>query len=103
MSMLDGFLGYNQILVDMEDTYKTTFTKPWGTYAYNRMMFKLKNAGATLQREMDHAFKIPIGKTMADYQYDLTIHSRQRQMHLNHLQESFFRCIELFMCINTWH
>ena len=34
MSMLDGFLGYNQVAVHPEDQEKTTFTTPWGTFMY---------------------------------------------------------------------
>jgi hypothetical protein len=30
--MLDGFSGYNQVLVRKEDQNKTTFTTPWGTF-----------------------------------------------------------------------
>jgi hypothetical protein len=44
MSMLDGFSGYNQVLVIEEDRAKTTFITPWETYAYARMPFGLKNA-----------------------------------------------------------
>ena len=33
-SLLDGFSGYNQIQVALEDQDKTTFTFPWGTFAY---------------------------------------------------------------------
>jgi len=47
MSMLDGFSGYNQVLVRKEDQNKTTFTTPWGTFEYLRMPFGLLNAGAT--------------------------------------------------------
>ena len=50
MSMLDGFLGYNQILVHPDDREKTTFTTPWGTFMYAKMPFGLMNAGATFQR-----------------------------------------------------
>ena len=32
-SFLDGFSGYNQIKIALEDQDKTTFTCPWGTYA----------------------------------------------------------------------
>jgi hypothetical protein len=39
MSMLDGFLGYNQVLVEKEYRPKTTFITPRGTYAYIRMSF----------------------------------------------------------------
>jgi hypothetical protein len=33
-SLLDGYSRYNQILIAPEDQDKTTFTCPWGTYAY---------------------------------------------------------------------
>ena len=33
-SFLDGFSGYNQIQIAPEDHDKTTFTFPWGTFAY---------------------------------------------------------------------
>ena len=56
LSMLDGFSGYNHILVHLEDQEKTTFTTPWDTFMYAKMPFGLMNAGATLQREMDIAF-----------------------------------------------
>ena len=44
---LDGYSGYNQILLDPEDQEKTTFTCPFGTFAYRRMPFGLCNAHAT--------------------------------------------------------
>ena len=56
MSMLDDFFGYNQFLVVEEDR-ETTFITPWETYAYAWMPFGLKNAVATFQRDMDHAFE----------------------------------------------
>jgi hypothetical protein len=52
----------------------------------------LKNAGATFQREMDHAFKDFIGKFMEDYQDDLTIYSKLRERHIKHLILVFERC-----------
>jgi hypothetical protein len=46
---LDGYSGYNQIPLDPEDQEKTTFTCPFGTFAYRRMPFGLCNALATFQ------------------------------------------------------
>ncbi|CAL8988576.1 unnamed protein product, partial [Prunus brigantina] len=44
---LDGYSGYNQIAIAPEDQEKTTFTCPFGTFAYRRMPFGLRNAPAT--------------------------------------------------------
>ncbi|CAF4397216.1 unnamed protein product, partial [Adineta steineri] len=54
--MIDGFSGYNQIVVSEADREKTTFTTPWGTFMYEKMPFGLMNAGTTFQRAMDIAF-----------------------------------------------
>ncbi|RDX79268.1 hypothetical protein CR513_40327, partial [Mucuna pruriens] len=40
---LDGFSGYMQIHIALEDQHKTTFTCPFGTFAYTRMLFGLCN------------------------------------------------------------
>nr|GEU70435.1 hypothetical protein [Tanacetum cinerariifolium] len=54
--LLDGFLGYFQIPIDPQDQEKTTFTCPYGTFAYRRMPFGLCNAPGTFQRiEVDRA------------------------------------------------
>nr|GEZ55107.1 reverse transcriptase domain-containing protein [Tanacetum cinerariifolium] len=49
-SFLDGFSGYFQIPIDPHDQEKTTFTCPYGTFAYRRMPFGLCNALGTFQR-----------------------------------------------------
>jgi len=49
---LDGYSGYNQIAIAHEDQEKTTFTYPYGTFAYRKMPFSLCNTPATFQRCM---------------------------------------------------
>ena len=44
---LDGYSGFFQIPIHPDDQEKTTFTCPYGTYAYRRMPFGLCNAPAT--------------------------------------------------------
>ena len=45
LSFKDGFSGYNQILMALEDMEKTSFITEWDTYCYRVMPFRLKNAG----------------------------------------------------------
>nr|GEU59473.1 DNA-directed DNA polymerase [Tanacetum cinerariifolium] len=47
---LDGFSRFFQISIALEDQEKTTFTCPYGTFAYKRMSFGLCNVHATFQR-----------------------------------------------------
>ncbi|GJR11547.1 reverse transcriptase domain-containing protein [Tanacetum coccineum] len=54
---LDGFSGYFQIPIDPLDQEKTTFTCPYGTFAYRRMPFRLCNAPGMFQRCMDFMVK----------------------------------------------
>jgi hypothetical protein len=89
MSMLDGFYGYNQVSVAEEDREKTSFITPWETYPYAKTPFGLKNAGATFQRPMDHAFNGLIGEFMEYYQYELIVHSEERGDHIHHLRKVF--------------
>ncbi|GJW76637.1 reverse transcriptase domain-containing protein [Tanacetum coccineum] len=59
---LDGFSGYFQIPIDPQDQEKTTFTCPYGTFAYRRMPFGLCNAPGTFQRCMMAIFHDMIEK-----------------------------------------
>lgn len=46
LSIMDGFLRYNQINIVEEYQHKTTFTTPCGTFYYQVVPFSLKNASA---------------------------------------------------------
>ena len=53
---LDGYLRNNQIVITLEDQEKTTFTCPYGTYAFRIMPFGLYNAPTTFQHCMMEIF-----------------------------------------------
>nr|GEV59434.1 reverse transcriptase domain-containing protein [Tanacetum cinerariifolium] len=63
---LDGFFRYFQIPIDPRDQEKTTFTCPYGTFAYRRMPFGLCNAPGTFQRCMLAIFYDMVEKTMCE-------------------------------------
>ena len=44
LCFFDGYSGYNQIAIALEDQEKATFTCPYGTFAFRRMSFGLCNA-----------------------------------------------------------
>ena len=71
---LDGYSGYFQIEIDVEDQEKTTFTCPFGTYAYRRMPFGLCNALATFQRCMLSIFSDMVERIMEVFMDDITIY-----------------------------
>ena len=89
--MLDGFSGYNQVLVIREDQLKTAFTTPWGTFMYVKMPFGLMNASATFQRAMDIDFSDEIGHFIVIYLDDITVYSKTEE-HLKHLRKVFEKC-----------
>nr|GEU61811.1 reverse transcriptase domain-containing protein [Tanacetum cinerariifolium] len=66
---LDGFSGYFQIPIDPKDQEKTTFTCPYGTFAYKRMPFGLCNAPGTFQRCIMAIFHDMIEKTMEEFDF----------------------------------
>jgi len=92
MSFIDGFSGYNQIVVHLEDNEKTTFTTPWGTFMYEKMPFGLMNAGATFQREMDIAFVGEKDKFVLIYLDDIIVFSSSHELHLQHLKRTSLKC-----------
>nr|GEW86175.1 reverse transcriptase domain-containing protein [Tanacetum cinerariifolium] len=55
---LNDFSGYFEIPIDLKDQEKTTFTCPYGTFAYRRMHFRLCNAPGTFQSCLSHLEKM---------------------------------------------
>jgi hypothetical protein len=87
-SLMDGFSGYNQINIVPEDQHKTAFICPWGTFAYQKLPFGLKNAGATFQCAMSYAFH-DIKHIVKPYLDDLPTHSMHQVDHPIHLHAIF--------------
>ncbi|GJW91714.1 reverse transcriptase domain-containing protein [Tanacetum coccineum] len=89
---LDGFSGYFQIPIDPLDQEKTTFTCPYGTFAYRRMPFGLCNAPGTFQRCMVAIFHDMIEKTMEVFMDDFSVFGDSFSSCLSHLDKMLQRC-----------
>jgi hypothetical protein len=72
---LDGYSGSNQIVINLEDQEKTTFTCPFGTYAYRRMPFGLCNAPITFQRCIMNIFSDYVERIIEVFMDDFTLYS----------------------------
>ncbi|GJY55825.1 reverse transcriptase domain-containing protein [Tanacetum coccineum] len=97
---LDGFSGYFQILIDPQDQEKTTFTCPYGTFAYKRMPFGLCNAPGTFQRCMTAIFHDMIEKTMEVFMDDFSVFGDNFSKCLDNLDKMLNRCEETNLVLN---
>jgi hypothetical protein len=97
---MDGFSGYNQIQIHPIDQYKTTFTTPWGTFAYHVMHFGLKNASVTFQRAMTYIFHYLLAHIILSYLDNLTARSKKHTQHLDDLHIVFHRCRQYNIHLN---
>ncbi|RVW36993.1 Retrovirus-related Pol polyprotein from transposon 297, partial [Vitis vinifera] len=97
---LDGYSGYFQIEIDLADQEKTTFTCPFGTYAYRRMPFGLCNAPATFQRCMLSIFSDMVERIMEVFMDDITVYGGTFEECLVNLEAVLHRCIEKDLVLN---
>lgn len=100
-SSLDGFSGYNKIKIAFEDQDKTTFTCPWGTYAYNVLLFGLCNAPATFQRALLAIFSDLIHEHVEVDMDDFTVYGTTYDDCLNNLEKVLKRCIETNLSLSN--
>jgi hypothetical protein len=72
---LDGYSGYTQIPIQPEDQEKTTFTCPYGAYAYKLLLFGLRNAAATFQEFVLKIFENFAENTVKVLMYDFVVYN----------------------------
>ncbi|CAN6677785.1 unnamed protein product [Malus baccata var. baccata] len=97
---LDGYSGYNQIVIAPEDQEKTTFTCPFGTFAYRRMPFGLCNAPATFQRCMMSIFSDYVEKIIEVFMDDFSVFGDSFDSCLHNLSVILKRCVETNLVLN---
>ena len=97
---LYGYSGYNQIAIAPEDQEKTTFTCPYGTFAFRRMPFGLCNAPATFQRCMMSMFSNLVEEVMEIFIDDFTVYGSSFEHCLNNLETVLQRCKDKQLAFN---
>ena len=97
---LDGYSGYNQIIVYPEDQEKTAFTCPFSVFAYKRMSFGLCNAPATFQRCMLAIFSDMVEKCIEVFMDDFSVFGVSFDICLNNLKVVLKRCVNTNLVLN---
>ncbi|CAN6695190.1 unnamed protein product [Malus baccata var. baccata] len=97
---LDGYSGYNQIVIAPDDQENTTFTCPFGTFAYQRMPFGLCNAPATFQRCMVSIFSDYVERIIEIFMDDFSVFGDSFDNCLDNLTLILKRCVETNLVLN---
>ena len=97
---LDGYSGFFQIPIHPDDQHKTTFTCPYGTFAYRRMSFGLCNAPASFQRCMMAIFSDFIEDIMEVFMDDFSVHGTSFDHCLKNLEKVLKRCEVVDLVLN---
>ncbi|GKE85406.1 reverse transcriptase domain-containing protein, partial [Tanacetum coccineum] len=97
---LDGFSGFFQIPIALEDQEKITFTCPYGTFAYRKMPFGLCNALATFQRSMTVIFHDMVEDFIEVFMNDFSVFCNSFDQCLNNLDKMLGRCEETNLFAN---
>ncbi|GKD74065.1 reverse transcriptase domain-containing protein [Tanacetum coccineum] len=83
---LNRFSGYFQIPIEPGNQEKTTFTCPYGAYAYKRMPFGLCNTPATFQRCMISIFQDMLETSMEVFMNYISIFGDSFDLCLTNLE-----------------
>ena len=97
---LDGYSGYNQISIASDNQEKTTFTCPYGTFAFKRIPFSLCNIPATFQRCMMSIFSDMVENTIEVFVDDFSVVGDSFDQCLNHLSEVLKRSEDCNLVLN---
>ena len=97
---LNGYSGYNKIEIALEDQEKTTFTCPFGTFAFREMPFGLCNALGTFQRCMMGIFSDMIEHILEIFMDDFSVFGDSYEGSLENLRRVLERCQEKKLVLN---
>jgi hypothetical protein len=97
---LDGYSGFMQIPIHLDDQHKTTFTCPYETFAYRRFPFGLCNTPASFQRCMMAVFLECIEEIVEVFMDDFSVYGKTFVDCLANLEKVLTRCAEVDLVLN---
>ena len=97
---LDGYSRYNQIEIALKDQEKTTFTCPFGTFAFRKIPFGLCNEPRTFQRCMKGIFSDMKEIILEIFMDDFSVFGGSYEGCLENLRKVLERCQEKNLVLN---
>jgi hypothetical protein len=86
---LDAYSGYHQISIAIDDEEKIAFITSFGIFYYTKIVFRLKNGGATYQKCVHTVLEGQIGRNVEAYIDDIVVKSEKSGDLLDDLKETF--------------
>jgi hypothetical protein len=99
LSFLDDYLGYHQISLTVDDK-KTAFITLFEIFCYTKMVFGLKNGGATYQKCIHIMLEPQIGRNIEAYIDNVVVKLKKYEDLLDNLKETFNNLPKYKMMLN---
>ena len=98
-TVVDAAKGYHQCILAEESRLLTTFTTPFGRYAFKRAPYGVASISEHYNRRMDEALQgmPPFYRKVVD---DVVIFSSSLEEHIQHVREFLSRCEERGISLN---
>jgi hypothetical protein len=97
---LDGYSGFLQIPIHLDNQHKITFTCPYGTFAYRRMPFGLCSAPTSFQCCIMAVFSEFMEEIVKVFMDDFFIYGKTFMDCLANLDKVLMRCAEVDLVLN---
>jgi hypothetical protein len=89
LSFFDVYSCYHHISLIIDDEEKTVFITLFGIFDYTKMVFRLKNGGATYYKFIHIILKPQIERNIKAYINDIVVKSKKHVDLLDNLKETF--------------
>jgi hypothetical protein len=100
LSFLDAYSGYHQISLTVDDEEKTLFITPFRIFCYTKIVFGLKNGGATYYKCNHIILEPQIDRNVEAYIDDVVLKPKKCGDLLNDLKETFDNLHKYKMMLN---